>query len=50
MMESIAMGKGLYLRPYKIGSGLKLRLHNEQMKKIAEKNFVDPAKPSSSEF
>lgn len=33
MMESIAMGKGLYLRPYKTGSGLKLRLHNETQKK-----------------
>lgn len=37
MMESIAMGKGLYLRPYKIGSGLKLRLHNEQSKRMNKK-------------
>ena len=35
MMESIAMGKGLYLRPYKAGSGL--RLHNEQPKKAKKK-------------
>ena len=39
MMESIAMGKGLYLRPYKVGSGLKLRLHNEQTKKMAKKKL-----------
>ena len=32
MMESIAMGKGLYLRPYKNGSGIKLHLHNEKKK------------------
>ena len=37
MMESIAMGKGLYLRPYKAGSGLKLRIHSEQSKS-AKKN------------
>lgn len=35
MMESIAMGKGLYLRPYKAGSGL--RLHNEQPRKAKKK-------------
>lgn len=33
MMESIAMGKGLYLRPYKVGSGMNLRLHNDLQKK-----------------
>lgn len=33
MMESIALGKGLYLRPYKSGSGVKLRIHNDQQKK-----------------
>ena len=37
MMESIAMGKGLYLRPYKAGSGL--RLHNEQPRKLAKKKL-----------
>lgn len=37
MMESIAMGKGLYLRPYKAGSGFKLRLHNEQLKTAKKK-------------
>lgn len=35
MMESIAMGKGLYLRPYKAGSGL--RLHNEQSRNAKKK-------------
>ena len=39
MMESIAMGKGLYLRPYKIGSGLKIRLHTEQTKKMSKKKL-----------
>lgn len=34
MMESVAMGRGLYLRPYKTGSGTKLRLHNEKKKKL----------------
>ena len=33
MMESIAIGNGLYLRPYKAGSGVKLRIHNDQKKK-----------------
>lgn len=33
MMESISLGKGLYLRPYKAGSGVKLRLHTEDLKK-----------------
>ena len=41
MMERIAMGKGLYLRPYRVGSGLKLRLHNERSAKMAKKNSVD---------
>lgn len=32
MVESIAVGRGLYLKPYKTGSGLKLRLHSEKKK------------------
>ena len=38
MMESIALGKALYLRPYKAGSGLKSRIHNE-LCKSAKKIF-----------
>ena len=37
MMESISLGKGLYLRPYKAGSGVKLRLHTENLKKKSVK-------------
>ena len=33
MMESIAIGKGLYLRHYKTGAGIKLRIHNDLKKK-----------------
>ena len=37
MMESITLGKGLYLRPHKSGSGLKLRIHNEPSKSAKKK-------------
>lgn len=47
MMESIAMGKGLYLRPYKAGSGL--RLHNEQPRRMSKKNFDKTAEPTIDE-
>lgn len=42
-MESIAMGRGLFLRPYKSGLGVKLRL--EKKKKCTEKKthkFTQP--------
>ena len=32
VMESLTIGNGLYLRPWKSGSGL--RIHNEQKKKL----------------
>lgn len=34
MMESIALGKGLYLRPYKTGSGLCIQSKNNKKKKL----------------
>lgn len=32
MLESIALGKGLYLKPYKVGSGLKLGIEQKKKK------------------
>ena len=37
MMKSIAIGRVLYLRPYKAGSGLKLCIHNEHSRTIKKK-------------
>lgn len=31
-MESIALGKGLYMKPYKAGSGMKLRIQSQKKK------------------
>ena len=32
VIENTSIGKGLYLRPYKTGSGLKLRIHADKKK------------------
>lgn len=40
MMESIAIGKGLYLKPYKIGAGMTLKLFNENFKKGEKKKTL----------